>query len=262
MPRFSGQTAFVTGASSGIGAEVALALAREGAKVALAARRADRLEEVHKRIVAQGGEALALRCDVTDRNQIDAAVAETVKRFGGIDLCLANAGFGITGSFAKLTTQDYRRQFDTNFFGVLDTVYAVLPQLLESKGRLGIVASVSGRLAAPGISAYNASKFALVGFTETIFHELGRKGVSVTLINPGFIASEIRFKDNEETLHSDWKDSAPRWLVMPAEKASRQIVAALYKRKPEVVVTFHGKLLNALARHCPRTMRFLLKRLG
>jgi NAD(P)-dependent dehydrogenase (short-subunit alcohol dehydrogenase family) len=147
----------------------------------------------------------------------------------------------ISGSFAKLSTEDYRRQFDTNFFGVLDTAYAVLPHLLESKGRLGVVASVSGRLAAPGTSAYNASKFALVGYTETIYHELGRKGVSVTLINPGFIDSEIRFKDNQETIHSDWKDSAPGWLVLPADRAARQIVTALYKQNPKWSSPFTAK---------------------
>ena len=262
MPRFAGQTAFITGASSGIGAEVALQLAREGAKVAIIARREDRLEEIRKRIKEQGGDALALRCDVTDRAQIDAAVAKTVEKFGGIDLCLANAGFGITGSFAKLATEDYRRQFDTNFFGAIDTAYAVLPHLIEKKGRLGIVASVSGRLAAPGTSAYNASKFALVGLAETIYHELRKKGVSVTLINPGLIDSEIRLKDNDESLRPDRKDPVPGWLVMPAEKAARQILSALYKRKPEVVITFHGKILNGLARHFPRTTRLILGRLA
>jgi len=252
--RFEGKTVFVTGASSGIGAATANEFAREGAQVALAARRPDRLDEVRQRIESGGGTALALECDVTDRASIDAAVAEAAERFGGLDVVLANAGFGVAGVFNQLDTADFRRQFETNVFGLIDTVYATLPHLEESRGRIGLVGSVSGRMGSPASGPYTASKFAVVGLAECMYYDLADFGVSVTCINPGFVASEIRSIDNEQVFTGK-PDPVPQLIVMPAEKAARQIVRALYRRKPELVITRHGKLAVFLTRHFPRTLR-------
>ena len=256
--RFEGSSAFITGGSSGIGAALGVAFACEGAKVALAARSEDRLAESVKTVEATGGEAIAVPCDVTDRASLDAAVARTVETFGGIDVAVANAGFGVDGPLAKLTTADYRRQFDTNVFGVIDTIYATLPHLMASKGRLGIVSSVVGKLARPTMSAYAASKFALCGLTEAIYYELREEGVSVTCINPGLVASKFRVVDNQGNLRRDWGDPAPQFFVMPADRAARQIMRAMYRRKFEVNVTLHGKFAIAFNRHFPRLFRAVL----
>lgn len=254
---FDGKTVLITGASSGIGMAVARAMAREGANVALLARRTDRLEELKKEIEDAGGKALAVEADVRDRASLDRAVAAVAEAFGGVDVVLANAGFGVGGPFHKLETEDFRRQFETNFFGMIDTIYAALPELKKSRGRLGLVGSVSGRLATPDIAPYTTSKFAVVGLAECLHYDLARFGISVTCLNPGFVASEIRSINNrgEYTLKPDY---IPTWLVVPAETAARAIVRALYKRKPMATITFHGKVLVFLARYFPRLLRFVM----
>lgn len=253
--RFEGKRVFITGASSGIGAAVAVELARQGARVALAARREDRLEQVREKIEDLGGEALAVLCDVTDRNSLDAAVARTVEVFGGIDIAYANAGFGVGRVFARLSTEDFRRQFDTNFFGALDTIYAVLPHLRASKGQLVITSSILGHMGSAAVSAYCASKFALCGLAESIYYEFAREGIAVTCINPGIIETEIRSVDNRGVFHPGHDDPAPKWLRVPAEKAAREIVRAIRKRKFEATITGHGKAMVFMGRHFPRLFR-------
>lgn len=252
---------FITGGSSGIGAALGVAFAQEGARVALAARSADRLADARSAVEEVGGEAIALECDVTDRASIDQAVARTVDAFGGLDVVVANAGFGVDGPLAKLETADYRRQFDTNVFGVIDTVYATLPYLLRSKGRLGIVSSVLGKIGRPTMSPYAASKFALCGFAESIYYELADQGVSVTCINPGLVESSFRMVDNDGSFRSEWKDPAPRFFVMPADRAARDILRALYRRRFEAIITYHGKLGVFVNRLFPGLVRVAQRRL-
>ncbi|MCC6142839.1 MAG: SDR family NAD(P)-dependent oxidoreductase [Candidatus Hydrogenedentes bacterium] len=256
--RFQDQVALITGASSGIGAAVARELAREGAHLALLARRADKLAAVCTECEACGVRTMALPCDVRDRASVDAAVQQAVAHFGRLDLVLANAGFGVTAPLDKLTTDDFRRQFDTNFFGLLETVYATLPHLKLSRGRLGLVGSSMGRMGLPASGPYTSSKFAVVGLAESIDYDLRRAGISVTVINPGLVESEIRSLDNagEQT---GKPDPAPSILVMSSEKAARQIVRALHRRQFELVVTKHARAILFLARHLPRTTRFLLR---
>jgi short-subunit dehydrogenase len=263
--KFSGKRVFITGASSGIGAAVALELAREGARMALAARRLDRLEEVQEKIAAAGGEAICVVCDVTDRASLDKAVTAAIEAFGGIDIAIANAGFGVTGPFERLETASFRHQFDTNFFGVLDTVYAVLPSLLESKGQLAIVSSMLGRFGMPLSSPYCASKSALYGLSESLYYELAPKGVAVTCILPGIVASEIRTVDNLGRRHEESADPAPKWLIVPTETAAKEIAYYLHKRKFEAVITRHGRVMAWAIRHLssilrPLAMRFIANR--
>lgn len=258
--RFKNKTVFITGGSSGIGAATGVAFAREGANVVLAARNEARLAEAVKAVEDAGGEGLAVACDVTDRASIDGAVAKAVDRFGGIDVVLANAGFGVDGPFENLTTDDFRRQFDTNVYGVIDTIYAALPYLLDSQGRIGIVSSVLGKIARPTMSAYSASKFALCGLSEAMYYELADKGVSVTSINPGLVDSNFRRVDNANQLRADWDETAPKFLIVPAERAAKEIVNALYRRRMEMNVTGHAKVAVWFYRHFPRLVRFAIRR--
>jgi NAD(P)-dependent dehydrogenase (short-subunit alcohol dehydrogenase family) len=255
--RFAGKRVFITGASSGIGAALAVELAEEGARIALGARRADRLNETCQLVKEAGGEAVVTPCDVRDRASVDEAVGKATEALGGLDLAVANAGFGVNGPFDSLKTEDFRRQFDTNLFGVIDTIYAVLPHLEASKGHLAVVSSVLGRVGSPLSSAYCASKFALCGLCEVLYYELRGKGISVTCIEPGVIESEIRSVDNRGRFHPRHKDPAPEWLRVPAEQAAREIASALYARKYEAVITGHGKAVAFVARHFPRTWRFI-----
>ncbi len=255
--RFEGQVAWITGASSGIGAALAVEFARQGARVVVSARRAELLETVCGRIRAVGGEALAVPCDVCDRASQEAAVARAVEVYGRLDVAVANAGFGVSGRFTRLTTEDFRRQFETNVFGLLDTAYAALPQLRATRGRLVLVSSILGYVGSPSTAPYCGSKFAVRGVAESLYYELVNEGVSVTCICPGLVESGIRMTDNEGVFHEDRKDPAPAWLVMPANRAARKIADAVYRRKAEAIITGHGKMVVAFYRHFPRTFRAL-----
>ncbi len=257
---FQDSVVFLTGASSGIGAALAQQFARQGARVFLTARREDRLRAVQEQIASEGGVAEVCVCDVTDRSSIDCAVGAAVARFGRIDVAVANAGFGVTGLFERLSTDDFRRQFETNVFGVIDTLYAVLPHVKACRGRIGIVSSAMGRFGLPTGTPYGASKFALCGLGESLYYELAEHGVSVTLILPGLVESDIRRTDNLGRVHPGKDDPAPSWLVMSAERAARQIVKGLYRRSPEVIITGHARVMISLSRHFPSVWRWLVRR--
>ncbi len=198
MPRrFHNQVAWITGGATGIGLGIAKALAAEGATVIVSGRRKDKLDAAVAEIEAQGGRAAAVACDVTDGGSTKAAVDEILARFGQLDVVVANAGFAVSGRIAKLDTEDWIRQFDTNLFGVVRTVAAALPELQKTGGRIGLVGSVAQYLPVPGSGAYAASKAAVHAYGSTLSAELGRSGVSCTTIHPGFIASEIAQVDNQ-----------------------------------------------------------------
>jgi short-subunit dehydrogenase len=259
---FEGRVVLVTGASAGIGEALAREAARRGADVALLARRADRLEALAAEIRNLGRRALPLPCDVTANGDLEAAVARTRSELGRIDVVVANAGFGVHGKVARHTLDDYRRQFETNVFGVLRTVLATLDELKASRGVLAIVGSVSGYVAVPGTSAYSMSKAAVHALADCLYHELRRDGVGVTLVVPGFVDSEIRLVDSQGVLHPDAPDPIPSWVRMPTERAARQILRAVARRRREVVITGHGKLFVLLRRHLPGTVAFLIRRLA
>lgn len=248
----SGRVVFITGASSGIGSALAREAVSRGSRVVILGRRRDRLEALAKEL--DGGTAtrvLVEVADVCEDGQLDEAAKRAVEAFGRIDVVVANAGFGVSGLLEKLTLADYRRQMETNVFGVLRTVYATLPALRESRGVLGLVGSVSGYVATPRTSPYSMSKFAVRALAESLSFELEAHGIAVTHIAPGFIESEIRSVDNAGVQKDGRKDPIPAWIVMPKEEAARQVLDALDAREREIVVTLHGKVATQLARHAP-----------
>ena len=251
MTRFAGQVALITGASSGIGAALAREFARQGADLALLARRQDRLAALSADIERQGRRALPLVADVVVDGDVERAVAAARVAFGRLDVVVANAGFGVVGPVETLTLDDYRRQFETNVFGVLRTVRASLDGLKASRGRLAIIGSVAGYIATPGASPYSMSKFAVRGLAQALSYELAPAGVSVTLLTPGYVESELRRVDNRGVFRAESREPISAWLVMPAPRAARQIVRAIAHRRREVVITGHGKLGVFMQRHAP-----------
>lgn len=253
---FQDKIVLVTGASSGIGRELGWQLGQAGAKLTLAARRRELLENLAERIAGTGkAKPLVVACDVTQQGDLQKAAQETVRKWGKLDVAIANAGFGVVGPFKKLSVEDYRRQFETNVFGVLRTIYATLPEIEKNKGNIAIIGSVSGWTASPGASPYAMSKFAVRALANSITPELRLSGVKVTLISPGFVASEIRRVDNQGELHKAARDPIASWLVMPTEKATRQILRAIAKGKREAIITGHGKALVFLERFLPWMLR-------
>ena len=260
---FRGKVILITGASSGIGEELAEQLAQQGALLTLAARRADVLAHLADRIAPAGGSRpLALECDVTREGDVEQAVAETVRLRGRLDIVFANAGFGVAGLLTRLSLADYRRQFETNVFGVLRTVYAALPELTTARGQLVITGSIAGWVATPGTSAYTMSKFALRALANSITPELAQLGVALTLISPGFVESNIRRVDNRGTLHADAPEPLPGWLVMSRRGAVRQILRAVARRRREAIITGHGHMLVALERFAPWILRAIGRRMA
>ena len=252
----------ITGASSGIGAALARAFAREGANLVLIARRAERLSVLAADLEHGGRRALALAADVTVDGDLERAVAAARAAFGRIDVVIANAGFGVVGPVERLALADYRRQFETNVFGVLRTVYATLGDLKAARGRLAIIGSVSGHVATPESSPYAMSKFAVRALAEALGHELAPDGVAVTLVSPGFVASEIRRVDNTGIFRAESPEPIPAWLIVPVERAARTIVRAVAGRRREIVVTGHGKVAVFLQRHVPWLVAAGIRRLG
>jgi short-subunit dehydrogenase len=249
---FLKKAALITGASSGIGEELGWQLAQAGATVTLAARRQALMQKLADRVVASGKrKPLIVECDVTKDGDLERAVAETVREFGRLDVVFANAGFGVAGPMKDLSIEDYRRQFETNVFGVLRTIYAALPEIEKAKGNIVIIGSIAGWMPMPRASAYGMSKFALRSLANSIAPELQPLGVKVTLISPGWVASNFGLVDNYGNPREKSPNPPPGFFVMPTDKAVKQILGAVARGKDEAIITGHGKLAVVLERFAP-----------
>jgi NADP-dependent 3-hydroxy acid dehydrogenase YdfG len=184
----SGKVALVTGASSGIGEAIALALSAAGAQVAAGARRQDRLAALAERAP---GEVLPLELDVADQHSVRAAVESTVQRFGRLDVLVNNAGLMLNGLIDGADTTEWDRMIGTNLLGTLYMTHAALPHLLESQGTVVQVSSTSGRIANAGAGVYAATKFGVNAFSESLRQEVTARGVRVVVVEPGFTATEL-----------------------------------------------------------------------
>ncbi len=256
--RFADHVVWITGAGSGIGRALALEAARQGADVAVSGRRAEPLEQVAAEVRAGGRRALVVTCDVSDPGQCRAAAARVVAELGRLDVAVANAGYGASGLFDRLTIDDWKRQFDVNVFGVLNTIYAALPELRKTGGRLALVSSVLGLVAVPGQGPYAASKFAVRAIGLTLAQELHGSGVSVTTLYPGFVESDIGRVDNQGHLDPTRKDRRPAALMWPADRAARIMLRAIARRRRELTFTGHGKAGAFLGQHFPGLVHFVM----
>jgi clavulanate-9-aldehyde reductase len=197
----SGQVVAVTGASSGIGEATALSCAGAGAAVALAARRADRIEGLADRIAGEGGRALAVQTDVSEEAQARAFIERTHAEFGRLDVLVNNAGVMLLGPVQGAPTEEWRRMIDANVYGVLYCTHAALPLMSgQGSGHIINVSSVAGRVARAGIGVYNLTKFGVGAFSEALRQECVPLGVRVTLIEPGAVATELASHNRGEVL--------------------------------------------------------------
>lgn len=189
----AGQRVLVTGGSSGIGLAVAEALVREGAEVALLARNELGLAAAKRKLAEYGAEAITVRADVTDREELSAGVEEAVAGLGGLDVLVTSAASLAFGRFTETDAEDFEATVDTILVGTVDTIRAALPHLEESRGAVVAVGSIAARMPLPGMSAYTASKHGLVGFLDTVRIELEESGSSVTLslVNPGAVDTPL-----------------------------------------------------------------------
>ncbi len=206
-PVLEGTVALVTGASSGIGAAAAVALAERGAAVALAARRPDRLEDVAAQIREQGGTALVLEADVTDEAQATATVERTVAELGRLDTLINNAGVMLLGPAADAPLSEWQRMVDLNVLGLLYCAHAALPHLVSAAqggprqvADMVNISSVAGRHARTGNAVYALTKFGVGAFSESLRQELAQRYVRVSLVEPGATATELATHNRPEVL--------------------------------------------------------------
>ncbi|HEV2998470.1 MAG TPA: SDR family NAD(P)-dependent oxidoreductase [Solirubrobacteraceae bacterium] len=197
----SGQVVAITGASSGIGEATALACARAGAAVALAARRFDRVEALAERINGEGGRALAFQCDVGEEAQAGAFVRQAHERLGRLDVLVNNAGVMLLGPIEAAPTEEWRRMIHVNLFGVLYCTHAALPLMREQgSGHFVNISSVAGRIARAGSGVYNMTKWGVGAFSESLRQEVSPHGLRVTVVEPGAVMTELVMHNRPEVL--------------------------------------------------------------
>lgn len=236
---FQRQVVIVTGASAGIGKALALQLAGQGAKVVIAARRADRLEEIASECRLLGAEVLAVPTDVADEAQCKSLVEQTVAAFGRLDMLVCNAGLAASALFDDFPDLSlFRHTMDVNLYGAVYCTYYALPYLKQSRGRIVAVSSLGGKAAIPYNTPYCASKYGMHGFYDSLRMELYPHGVSVTLICPWWVVTEF----HEAQLD---KNGAPRGAsgraiyskkMMSAERCAEITLRAAYQRRREVLM--------------------------
>jgi short-subunit dehydrogenase len=255
-PDLAGGVAIVTGASAGIGEATARLLAAAGIRVALCARRGDRLERLAETIGRSGGEALARPLDVTDAPALAGFVEAVLQRWGRVDVLVNNAGRGLMARFEDTGPAEFRDLLDLNVIAPMVAAQAVLPAMRrQGRGHIINVGSIVGRRNVPGRAAYGATKFALVGWTEALRTEVAGTGIAVSLVYPVYTATEFHAVE------------PARWRLPrrgPAQSAghvARAILGCVRRPRPEVYPYWPSRLLAAVSPVAPRLVDRLLARI-
>ena len=239
----------ITGASSGIGRALAMACARRGARVGLAARSRERLLEVEKMIRDTGGEAMAVLTDVTNAGEIDRMVERTLEKWGRINALVNNAGYGVWGPFDRMPADVVRKNFETNCLAAVFCAQAVIPHLRKEGGGLIVnIESVVALRSMPYGSCYSAGKHALRAFSEAMRVELKPDRIRVLSVCPGLIDSE--FHQNRVDIGQPL-GRAPRWFYMPVDRCADRIIRAMESGRSRIVITGHAKLVAWTQRFAP-----------
>ncbi|MCL1465071.1 SDR family oxidoreductase [Argonema galeatum] len=239
------KTVLITGASQGSGKATALLFARNGYDVVLAARQPDRLETVAQEIQSLGRSALAISTDMGDFQQVQTLVNKALQTFGNIDILINNAGICLTAPMEKTSLSDWQKIMDTNFWGYVYAIQAILPHFLErNTGTIINVGSIGGKMPLPQMTAYCASKYAITGLTESLRLELFPKGIQVCAVHPGVINSNFMeramFRGGDESETEARRQQMSKllessWVSKP-EDIANAIWDAVQNKRSEVVV--------------------------
>jgi short-subunit dehydrogenase len=254
---FRDRVAVVTGASSGIGLQLARDLAARGAHVALLARRMDRLEALADELGRTGVTALPVTCDVAERASVDAALATVLRQLGHVDLLVNNAGYGRHALFKDHEVEDIERMVRTNFLGVVYTIKAVLPAMrARRQGWIVNLSSVAGKLGQPDEAVYSATKFAVSGLSEGLSYELAPLGIHVMTVYPALVRTEMF----TEGVLARMPERAKRTFVEPPV-FTRQVLRALARGAYEVTVPRYVNIAYAVRTMFPAWHRRITARL-
>jgi NAD(P)-dependent dehydrogenase (short-subunit alcohol dehydrogenase family) len=241
--RFQGRRVLVTGASSGIGRALSVRLAREGASMVVSARSEAELEITAASCRAAGGSASIVTADVTREEDCRRLIASAVAALGGLDILVNNAGLTMLARFQEVEDLSaYERIMRVNYLGAVYCTHAALPHLLASRGQIVAISSLSGLVGVPTRTAYVASKHALQGFCDALRVELAGSGVSVLVVSPGFIQTEMRRSALGAGGQPLGFDPHPERRAMTLERCVDLIAGAMARRRRELVMTLPGKL--------------------
>jgi short-subunit dehydrogenase len=228
---FKDKVVLITGASSGIGRASAIQFAKKGAVIILIARNKDKLVQTDKDLKKFNVSTFVCECDVSDKTQVEKMSKIVLEKYGSIDILVNNAGFAIYGSVSNLTIEEIESQMATNYFGMIYCIKNFLPSMIKKKmGHIVNVASVAGSFGLPGIASYCASKFAILGFSEGLKHELKGTGIGVTVVSP--IMVRTNFFD-----HSSF-EKMPKYspTSLNAETVANAILKASNSPRLEIIV--------------------------
>jgi short-subunit dehydrogenase len=240
---FKDKVVVITGASSGIGRELAYQLAEQGAWLSLAARNGEQLANVAKECEARGGKAIAIVTDVSEQAQCAQLIQRTVDHYHRIDVLVNNAGITMWANFEDVSDISfYEQMMRVNYLGSVYCTYYALPFLKKTKGQIIGISSLAGKNGLPKRSGYVASKHAMVGFFDSLRIELEEHGISVTMIYPDFVATESHKKAFGADGNPIGKSPLRESQVMSAEKCAKLIIQAAATRKRELIMTWRGKI--------------------
>jgi len=257
MMDLKNKVVIITGASSGIGKAIACKFAKEGCRLALAARRINLLEQLKEQL--KGTEILIQQTDVSKEDECKRLIEETVKKFGKIDILVNDAGISMRALFEDLDLSVIHQVMNVNFWGTVNCTKFALPYLLKTKGSVVGVISIAGFIGLPGRTGYSASKFAIRGFLDTLRIENLKNGLHVLVAAPGFTSSNVR--KAALTANGTPQGETPRKenKMMSAETCASHIVRAVKKRKNQIILTFtEGKLAVFLEKIIPGIMNKLI----
>jgi short-subunit dehydrogenase len=248
---FRNKVAVITGASSGIGKALSIELAERGAKVVLAARNTDALDNVKSHINSKGGDAYIFKCDVSNENNCKELIEASITKYNKIDILINNAGISMRALFDDVDISVIQKLMDVNFWGTVYCTKYALPYIQKTKGSITGVSSIAGYHGLPARTGYSASKYAMHGFLETIRVENLYKDVHVLIAAPGFTESNVRFSALTADGSNQGESPREEGKMMTSEEVANIIVKAIYKRKREVVMSSVGKTAVFLKKFVP-----------
>ena len=257
---FNDKVIIITGASSGIGLACSKEFVKYGAKVVLASRHENKLQQIANELDCNGEKCLPVRTDVTLESDCENLILQTINKYGKIDILLNNAGISMRALFEDVEIDVLRKVMDVNFWGTVYCTKYALPYILKSKGTIVGVSSIAGFHGLPGRTAYSASKFAMQGFLESVRIENLKNGINVLILSAGFTSSNIRKSALDAHGHPQGETPRPEEKLMSPERVARNILRSIRKRKRNRIMTTEGQLMVFFQRIIPQLVDITIYR--